>query len=581
MAPGRCSRCGRPLPKDENSLDHPFSEAIPDAGTPGALPRSWASIDGADVCPDCQSPAERYEVAMRIVAAVEAEIERRRAEDIPPDDIESALVAYAMSLRQELDRLRAGAEPTSDRPAERPEIRETSRSTQYRVAVTGAFLTGHPLAVRIAGYTDLQSAIAGALRRPGWRFQPQHVQDGTFESGGGFIEALPLVIASRGGAELLAQLRYLLDAPNAITGASAVASPSTPVFDPTALSIDVYDLGVAVLTAWFDLTSASESELPAVVRTVKSMVWLRPSAEGTPPIADALQQIAHDTADDYGAAVRTATPTSIQTSWLSASSTGSSASAVSVNAIHERGRLLWLHPIHVFETADPSDRTTRLLAPAFHRTIHVSDGVFAPGIGWSAIVTEPGSASAATPVRLTQLHWAYYALYMEIDRGLLGILNQGRWKENAPLKELEDDADDVFNDYMRVMEARARLDSALTALGGDELALWEEIAQVQRFDAVVGAVERKLETLQRLTQRRVDQAAAQRARRISEILGGLTALTVLTVAIALIGYFVGTKSDTLGHAWLRILVVLGSFAVALSLYWLAYFRGRARNRDAP
>jgi hypothetical protein len=31
----------------------------------------------------------------------------------------------------------------------------------------------------------------------------------------------------------------------------------------------------------------------------------------------------------------------------------------------------------------------------------------------------------------------------------------------------------------------------------------------------------------------------------------------------------------------RVVVIVGAFAVALSLYYLAYFRGRARNRDAP
>jgi cytochrome c553 len=94
---------------------------------------------------------------------------------------------------------------------------------------------------------------------------------------------------------------------------------------------------------------------------------------------------------------------------------------------------------------------------------------------------------------------------------------------------------------MRVMEARARLDSALASLGGDEFAIWETIADVTKFDALVDGVDRKVDALQRVAERRVQQAAATRARRTSTILSGLTALTV---AIALIDYLLGGRSDT-------------------------------------
>jgi hypothetical protein len=52
----------------------------------------------------------------------------------------------------------------------------------------------------------------------------------------------------------------------------------------------------------------------------------------------------------------------------------------------------------------------------------------------------------------------------------------------------------------------------------------------------------------------VQQAAASRARRTSAILSGLTALTVVTVAVALIGNFLGTRSDAVGHLWLRVAI---------------------------
>jgi hypothetical protein len=49
-------------------------------------------------------------------------------------------------------------------------------------------------------------------------------------------------------------------------------------------------------------------------------------------------------------------------------------------------------------------------------------------------------------LRITELHWAYIALYLEIDRGLLALLDDDRWYAPESLAELEQDADRVFGD---------------------------------------------------------------------------------------------------------------------------------------
>jgi hypothetical protein len=161
---------------------------------------------------------------------------------------------------------------------------------------------------------------------------------------------------------------------------------------------------------------------------------------------------------------------------------------------------------------------------------------------------------------------------MAIDRVLLGILNQQRWSEHAPLKQLDADADAVFADYLRVMDARARLDSALSPLGGDEFAIWETVAKVQRFDAILDAVERKLDVLRELAQRRVDQASSDRARRIGNVLGALAVLTVVTFVVALIGALLGSRSPGSGPLGVRIAIVAAALAVSIFLYWLAFIR---------
>src|SRR5690349_10303264 len=262
MTPRRCSRCGRPRDEEGGSPEAP-----------------WASIHGEDVCPDCQSPEEQRDVRLRIVAAIEAEIERRRRENVPPDEIESALVAHALSLREQL---------------QARDVAQTPARPRLRVAMTSAFLTGHPLAVRIASYADLQASLADRLRGPGWRVRRLNGDAGTYESGGGFAESLPLVIARREGPELLSDLRFRLDDPAALERGFDV--------EPNAIGIDIYDLGVAVMTAWFDVRAPDDWDLAALARALKRVAWLRPELDGPSPVARALQQIAHDTADEFGSA---------------------------------------------------------------------------------------------------------------------------------------------------------------------------------------------------------------------------------------------------------------------------------------
>jgi hypothetical protein len=204
--------------------------------------------------------------------------------------------------------------------------------------------------------------------------------------------------------------------------------------------------------------------------------------------------------------------------------------------------------------------------------IDVHGGRFAAGVGWSAlVVASPRSSEQAVPIELTELHWAYFALYMEIDRGLLDILDLPRWNEPLTLAQLEQDADAVFADYMWVMTARARLDSALAAKGGDELAIWEAIAKAQHFDTVVRSVERKLDVLQDLAQRRVDQANAYRTRRTADGLGSLNVLTLVTVTVAVIGAIFGSRSG-LNSLWLRIPLIVIAVLLAGILYWLVFVR---------
>jgi hypothetical protein len=238
----------------------------------------------------------------------------------------------------------------------------------------------------------------------------------------------------------------------------------------------------------------------------------------------------------------------------------------------EWGRLLWLHPVFLL-TGGPKASMWRMrqlsrpLEATFSQPIEYWHGLFVPGIDSTVVVLRRnGDGEKRPPMGLTLLMWAYYGLFMEMDRGLLAMLDSDRWQTPNSLAELEDEADRIFSIFMRVREARSRLDSALTDLAGGQLSMWNAISDVQKFGELVEAVEGKIETLRHIADRRVQEATAARSRRTGNVLSGLTALTVVTVAIALISNSIGTRSDTIGHVGVRIAAITAAFLLALILY---------------
>jgi hypothetical protein len=500
---------------------------------------------------------------------IEREIERREAQGLSPDRYEEPLISHAMASRADPDSSVEEEPVPHDRPSS---LAQSEDLLHLRVMVTGAFLTGHPLAVRLSEYVALQRALGSRLKRPRWQTEDLTGSGGTYQSGGGFSTSVPLVIARRRGADLLPWLSRVVD--SAAGGPPASAPVLTAL--PQRLVVDVYDLGVAVLCLEFDVVAARAPGLGATARALKKLAWLRDDGEGRSALADALQDIASAVADEFGDAVDASAGAELQAAWLS-DALDESSKTVGERPPEERGRLLWLHPVHVVDVdaSDsrlPSDELSAL-SPSFAEEVALDGGAFAAGIGWSAVLATAGSRADDAPIRLTNLHWAYYALYMAMDRGLLQVLDhQQRWAERAPLRQLEDDAEAVFKYYLRVMDARARLDSALSALGGDELAIWDSIAKVQRFDSLVGAVERKLEVLEQLAQRRVVQATADRARRIGDILGVLGVLGVVTLVIALMGEFLGPRGPGTAPVWQRLALIMAGGVVAVALNWWAFVR---------
>lgn len=581
----QCTRCLRvePPSSEDNVAVRPrhpieFGEADDDP-LRNILGRPWASIDGRAVCPECQFAAERKGVAQRIVSAIENEIVRSDKTDTDPSAVEVALVPYAMQLREALSSDEASGSPAdSHRAPESPTPKPGH--IQLDVAITGAFLTGRSLRISIADYQKVQRTLGTNLSgQPGagWRSTADESREGTYQSGGGFSSMLPLVVASCHGTDTLSRARTIYHERPAHEHDWLDRRIEGWAVKATSMRVDVYDLGMAVINGTFRVGVPAHLTLSGAAAELKRMVWLRPDAEddGSSPITGMFSTLSKEAAKQFRDSVDSTLPDhQVQPPWTPASRSEPSA---------EWGRLLWLHPVHMLECEDPATRrwSARELAPTFSKTIKVPDGQLVSGIGWSAIVTDGDRSAFALPMKLVQLHWAYFALYMEIDRELLIVLDRNTSTTGSTLPQLECDAKTVFDGYIRVMNARARVDSALASLGGGEQAIWDAIADVQKFDTLVGGVDRKVDALQRIADRRVQQATSAAASRSATILGFLTTLTLVTLATTLLAYFYGGFSAPHNDPQppLRWLFLIVGAALAVILSYFTFWRPRRKKRE--
>ncbi len=465
--------------------------------------------------------------------------------------------------------------------------------THFEVALTGAFLSGVPLRVPIADYERFQEDLCAHLRaQSDWQVsgvQWRGVE--TYGGGGGYTSLVPLVLLRRDGESLRERLKE-----------AHRERPETELrwfhrqldgwdWELRRLRIDIYDLGVGTITGVYEVKVPDGTSVAATQRTIDSIGGLRQHADiaGRSPAAESYESLTRATVRDFSRAALHVAPLARQEPWLAPmlealgeTKTDDASENAELSHTTEWGRLLWLHQVVILR--DSPDANAQSLAavgqpftPAFFGEIPYWHGMFMPGVSSSVIVLRGESPEGPNPpLHLTELMWAYYALFMEMDRGLLALLDNDRWRTPESLRALEQDAERMFNIYTRVQEARARLDSALTELAGGQLSIWRGMTEVQKFDELISSVDAKVQLLQRIAERRVQEASAARAQRASRILGGLTALTVVTVAVALMGNFIGTSSIGISAGW-RVLIVVLAFALAVFLYLQAQ-REIARTR---
>lgn len=375
---------------------------------------------------------------------------------------------------------------------------------------------------------------------------------------------VPLVLVERTGEDLQRALDTALnDRPNEEHEwlADVMKEWDWRLSDPV---IEVFDFGVGVIRVRCDFVppGATDDE------TVRAKIELlsRTNGQGDAgiytPIARALEDLSHATCERLAEEISHTAAHARDRQWLKpmVAALGTPDPSRAGRRSYRWGELLWLHPVFVVsptqrEGIEELQRLARPFRSDFFRAVHVRSSLFVPGVDASVVVSERNNPIRQLLLQMITLHWAYYALFMEIDRGLLATIDHERWQAKRSLSRLETDASGMFRVHMRVGIARSRLDSILMDIGGGGLALWEAIAESVRFDALVTGVDNKVQLLQDLAANRVQQAAVVRARRVGNVLGALSALTLVTVAATIIGELVGTRNDTAGHTLLRVAAI--------------------------
>ncbi|MEO6700425.1 MAG: hypothetical protein ABIP57_02870, partial [Jatrophihabitantaceae bacterium] len=469
----------------------------------------------------------------------------------------------------------------------RPDVTSKSWSS-FEVVLTGAFLTGAPLQVPVGEVNRLQQQIGTALMREpgdGWSFEPLAVQDagGSYDGAGGYPSLVPLVLVKRDGAKLQNALQGALDALNESSHRWLQDQMLGWRWNIREVSIDVYDLGVGVFRCAVHFEPPKGMTAIAVRDKIDRLSRTKASpVDGVEiPLATVLEVLTRQTVEQFSAVVGDQCADLIETPWLQPmidaigrlDATGSS---VRTSAHDYRwGKLLWLHPVVVFEapTRAHHDEALAIAEPFrsdFFRSMDTRYGLFVPGIEISVIVGRNLSRSRETMLFWISMNWAYYALFMEIDRGLFARLDAAaRGNGGASIPALEREAEESFAYYLRVERVKTRLQSMLMDMGGGALTLWETVTEGVRLEELIQAVNAKLALLQSLSERRLQEATAARDKRISTALFLLSAMTAVTVVTAIIGAVMG--SPTFTHSYLG--VRLAAIGVGLMMALVFFFIG--------
>jgi hypothetical protein len=450
--------------------------------------------------------------------------------------------------------------------------------SRFRLFLTGAFSTDAAIRVPVEEYRDQQRRLGTELEgvdETTWN--PDGVpwlDRSSYDEGGGYSSLVPLVLVQREGDRLVAEVRAREKLAWEEASGFEREERAKWRLELKRFNIQLFDFGVAVLVAAYEVEAPPGLDPSRAADQIRSWSNLTRDETGhmKQPIGRALEQTTRETADRFRTAVERCghSPESSSAHSLTAQARDGGQE----KAAAERGRLKWLHPVFVLPP-QTGIRRKALKTAQFKvkqsKEVDFESGCFVPGVKRSVVALEVEKRDKdllepSAPVGLLILNWAYCAAFMDFDRELLTSLDRSIAKGPDPHTDPEAEAHGTYAKYLEVAGAKARLESAVNGLGPGQVAIWEAIVEVTRFDELIEAVDRKLGVLQRIAEARVQEAVAKSSQRSRRVVTALTVLTLLGLAVAVISYFVGDRTDRVGHDGVRFAVLIAAASLALLLF---------------
>jgi hypothetical protein len=340
--------------------------------------------------------------------------------------------------------------------------------------------------------------------------------------------------------------RVLQMEPRPLGSGGSLIEGSPVVWDPRTLDIDIWNLGVGLVTATYCLDSPP------------TMDWSTLGAE-----VEASRHVLKDSLQGVRASAVAEVRRAVDANRLRASGFLEDADR------EPDPQALWTHVTFLLEAKNGA-REDELDAVAKRLTC---DGVARPGrseldrivlrIGLdSAVGYLPGDASlAASVARMVGVHTVVWAAAVDLDRRVLRLRRKPR---PTALRDLEVQMDQNMVAYEHVRGIRAELESVGVHLSALDRWLWEAYAETWGLSTQLGSLDGKLGAFEHVLSHAATDITNRRARLLSTLALPFTVASV----VGLVGALLDLSSKELqapsgSNLWLVASLI--AFAIAL---WL-------------
>jgi hypothetical protein len=394
----------------------------------------------------------------------------------------------------------------------------------------------------LSGYASLESADAAGEAEPGpltFDVDPAARREDLVLQG--YSDAV------RAEFESSLPHRVLRMEPRSLGSSGSVIEGSPIVWDPRTLDVDIWNLGVGLVTATYSLASPAGTDWSTLGEDV-----------------EASRRVLKDSLQGVRAAAVAEVRRAVDAGRLRASGFLEDADS------EPDAQALWTHVTFLLQAQEDGARKDELDAVAKRLTW---DGVHGPraseldrivlriGLDSAVGYVRSDAPLAASVARMVGVHTVVWAAAVDLDRRVLRLRRKQR---PTALRDLEVQMDQNVAAYEHVRGIRAELESVGVHLSALDRSLWEAYAETWRLSTQLGSLDGKLASLEHVLSHAASDITNRRARLLSTLALPFTVASV----VGLVGALLDLSSKELqapsgSNLWL----VSGLVAFAIAL-WL-------------